>query len=74
MDEVSDADSRPQSQMVLLAKREHARHSLATSLQFPIGTRGRHVASHLKSPFDDFLSRPADTSGERRLKQLLPMR
>ena len=60
--------------MVFFPKNDHSGNSLKAPLQFFIGKRVRHTAGRFKSPFDDFLRRPAHTAGECRFKQFLPVR
>ena len=60
--------------MKLPPKSGHAGNCLPSPRQFFVRKRARHGAGRFKSPFDDFLRRPAHTACERSFKQFLAVR
>jgi hypothetical protein len=74
MDQVMDAQTGTQGEMVFIPESEHACNGLAAPFPLFIGKRNRPTGSRFKSPFDDFLRRAAHTSGERGFEQLPAVR
>jgi hypothetical protein len=74
MDQVPDAQTGTQREVVFLPKSEHAGYCLASLFPLFIGKRDRPTGSCFESPLDDFLRRAAHTTGERGFDQLLAVR